>query len=835
MSLSSSLHLQWNPFCYQSHNSHVHSPPLSLNVQCTLTKQGQRFLTSVASSASGDVSVSNRMITKFVASSPKNVTLSTLIYLLSPNTANSNISSLAFPLYTRIKEAAWFAWNSKLVADVIGLMYRQGEFDKAEGLISETISKFCCNKRELVSFYCNLLDSHAKHKSERGFSHTHDCLKEIVSSSSSTSLRRQICNSLIGGFCVIGSPHEAEHVIDEMISFGLKPSASQFKSVVEGYGRLGLFNEMLRTVARMESQGFRLDTVCSNMILSTYGEHNNLSQLVLWLRKMKAYNIEFSIRTYNSVLNSCPTIISMSQNFKTCPVSVNDLVDSLAGDEALLVKELLESELLKQVIEWNNLVSKLDLHGMHLSTSFLVMLQWMEELRVRFSSGEYEMPMEIVVVCGKGKHSKNQGDSPVKGLVKEMMIRTNSPVRIDRKNTGCFVAKGKLGPLKLIHIECRVNFFQASDLLASCTAPPPNMNPDNETVPPWSEVSPPPSTHRPVSFPAGNFSPGTAAYNQQAIILAPVPQAQAVPTVSRPFHFQTPSKRISSPSDALHFVNSDSGQNFLGFVVALSDSVRGHKISDPCQISPIVQSVIHVIEQMLGWIDEIPPAAQSSRYGNLSFRVWHGRMTENSVNLMLQILPKDDAELQSATVEITSYFTDSFGNPSRIDYGTGHETNFVAWLYCLARLGLIREDDYHPVVTRVFIKYLELMRKLQLTYSLEPAGSHGVWGLDDYHFLPFIFGSSQLIDHKHMKPKSIHNEDILENFADEYMYISCVVFIRKVKKGLFAEHSPLLDDISGVPNWSKVNSGLRKMYRAEVLEKVPIMQHFLFGWLIKWE
>lgn len=66
------------------------------------------------------------------------------------------------------------------------------------------------------------------------------------------------------------------------------------------------------------------------------------------------------------------------------------------------------------------------------------------------------------------------------------------------------------------------------------------------------------------------------------------------------------------------------------------------------------------------------------------------------------------------------------------------------------------------------------------------------------------------------------------------MYLSCITFIKKVKKGLFAEHSPMLDDISAVPNWNKVNTGMLKMYRAEVLEKVPIMQHFLFGWLIKW-
>lgn len=112
------------------------------------------------------------------------------------------------------------------------------------------------------------------------------------------------------------------------------------------------------------------------------------------------------------------------------------------------------------------------------------------------------------------------------------------------------------------------------------------------------------------------------------------------------------------------------------------------------------------------------------------------------------------------------------------------------------------------------------MRRLILTYTLEPAGSHGVWGLDDHFFVPYIFGSAQLAPAIE-SVENIPTEGSLDgapNAADvtkalvvererkKNMYFEAVGFIYDVKKGPFWEHSPILYDVSGVTKgWAKIN------------------------------
>ena len=168
------------------------------------------------------------------------------------------------------------------------------------------------------------------------------------------------------------------------------------------------------------------------------------------------------------------------------------------------------------------------------------------------------------------------------------------------------------------------------------------------------------------------------------------------------------------------------------------------------------------------------------------------------------------------------------------------------------------KSDHKTIQMHRLFSYMNLARKLQVTYRMEPAGSQGVWALDDYQFVAFIWGAAQFIGHPRLKPKSIPDYDMAEGLAKDYHFSACIKYISQVgiptkktiriarayfsmyillqvKTGPFPEHSNQLWNISSVATWEKVNSGLIKMYRAEVLSKFPVIQHVFFGSLFTLE
>lgn len=296
--------------------------------------------------------------------------------------------------------------------------------------------------------------------------------------------------------------------------------------------------------------------------------------------------------------------------------------------------------------------------------------------------------------------------------------------------------------------------------------------------------------------------------------------------------FQKPTKNILTKEDLDNFLTSEAHDQYFEFVKNLSSSMEGKTTTSKVLEEKIIVELQKVLDALKNLVDEIKPEPVGlSRFGNPAFKTWYTKAKKLIPKLLEEfVVPKE------AIPEISKYLHESFGSAKRIDYGTGHEANFICFLLCLKKLNVIKETDYPALILRIFYNYISLMRKLQFTYWLEPAGSHGVWGLDDYHFLPFLFGSAQLKGHKHFKPKCIHDSEIVEEFSKDYMYLACIKFVNSVKPSASLRwHSPMLDDISIVKTWDKVNEGLIKMYHAEVLSKLPIMQHFLLGSLIKFD
>ena len=314
----------------------------------------------------------------------------------------------------------------------------------------------------------------------------------------------------------------------------------------------------------------------------------------------------------------------------------------------------------------------------------------------------------------------------------------------------------------------------------------------------------------------------------------PVPETPNLPSPPdlSTLDFRKPTRRILSPQDHETFLSSPTYKLILAFVFGLADSVVDTPVSaiSNSELSPAVTTILSILDKVEDAVRRSPPEKQGdSRFGNKGFRDFVDLAAKEHTQWHegLGVTPS------SAITEISTYFLQSFGNRTRIDYGSGHELNFMIWLLCLYQLRIITPSDFRPLVLRVFARYLNLMRLIQKTYYLEPAGSHGVWGLDDYQFLPFLFGASQLLHHPFIRPLSIHQNLILEEYGNDYLYLGQVNFVNSVKnvEGL-RWHSPMLDDISAAKSWGKVEAGMRRMFVAEVLKKLPVMQHFLFGSLV---
>jgi serine/threonine-protein phosphatase 2A activator len=328
-----------------------------------------------------------------------------------------------------------------------------------------------------------------------------------------------------------------------------------------------------------------------------------------------------------------------------------------------------------------------------------------------------------------------------------------------------------------------------------------------------------------------------------------------------------PSKWIVSQEDVEIFRKSETFAKILLYINACTNACRGASRSSvndlrdawttPGSHSSTVPEharwllpASNLFKELNAAVEAIPlHDMKNQRFGNKAFRDFHAWLDDNGRRFLQDIvaaLPgkRDDATSSALTEELFGYVKDSFGNGQRLDFGTGHELHFFLFLMiCLQETDVMAlgENDQQSLLRAsilcIFWQYVDLMRLIQSHYKLEPAGSHGVWGLDDYHHLSFIFGASQLVGCEVVSesnptmilPKHITEDHHVAAQRDEYLYFSNIGWIRDNKKGPFHEHSSILYNISVFDEWTRIAGGLIRMFEAEVLSKYNVVQHLLFG------
>jgi serine/threonine-protein phosphatase 2A activator len=295
-------------------------------------------------------------------------------------------------------------------------------------------------------------------------------------------------------------------------------------------------------------------------------------------------------------------------------------------------------------------------------------------------------------------------------------------------------------------------------------------------------------------------------------------------------------KRINCEGNLDDWHRSPAFNSLQIFLDKLFSSIKGLKLSEiPRRTTKNDDKLWELLEKIEKAVEEVEPEEmKGQRYGNKAFRILIERIERI-------------AQEEFDNFYLRQLILVSFGDPTRIDYGTGHELAFI--IFVMSFYNHINKNDEIRVNYGeiggwlIGTKYLNLVRRIQGRYYLEPAGSHGVWGLDDHQFIPFLLGSAQLIGKEEdsefgkgvlipseiIKPVNFSKEDL----SREYLYPAALNHIHHLKTRSnsslqFHHHSPLLYDISGVTSWQKIHEGLRRMYVKEVLSKVPVIQHLLF-------
>ena len=236
--------------------------------------------------------------------------------------------------------------------------------------------------------------------------------------------------------------------------------------------------------------------------------------------------------------------------------------------------------------------------------------------------------------------------------------------------------------------------------------------------------------------------------------------------------------KIGYKNSNVRFEHTQAYKNIKRFILEIHRTIMSSPSVE--EISPMT-----LLVEMERVIQEIPLSDEPTRFANKSMI----KVIENAEQIGIGNL----------------YFSESVGNKIRMDYGTGHELNFLCYLYYLTD-GIV-EKNINFILFNLWF-YMNSIKAFIRKYNVEPAGARGCWSINDFSLLGYVFGSSI---------------NMIEPTQSQFYFKYSDIWFSSIENP-----NPLLSQlISADPQ--TINSELLKMYFEEVLEKVVVTQHFIYS------
>lgn len=176
----------------------------------------------------------------------------------------------------------------------------------------------------------------------------------------------------------------------------------------------------------------------------------------------------------------------------------------------------------------------------------------------------------------------------------------------------------------------------------------------------------------------------------------------------------SPSKRINDGDDLNFFLASTAYRDIKIWLLQLNralfptkderGTVSACTLDSPPSYTVTITNLQALVQDLENIILEAPPHTGPRRFGNVAFRDWF-RLTEEKADSLLQahLAPVLEKHVNDPAVlaELKAYLLGSFGSALRLDYGTGHELSFLAFLACLSKIDAFAPGEERAIVVGV--------------------------------------------------------------------------------------------------------------------------------------